>query len=69
MSLSLSLSHTQLSQYLKVLPLKQLKLEFRPFESKRKLCSNYDLFICDEKLHAILKHGSKLGKEFRKKKK
>lgn len=64
------LSDNDLDKVIKhVLPVKQIKLEFRPFEAKRKLCSSYDLFISDEKLHSILFHGSKLGKEFRKKKK
>jgi hypothetical protein len=44
-------------------------LEFRPYEAKKKLCATYDLFLAEKGLHDILHHGSRLGKEFRKKKK
>lgn len=52
--------------FLKVIPLKQLNLEFRPFETKRKLVTSFDLFLADKCLHEILFSGCKLGKEFRK---
>jgi len=52
-----------------ILPIKQLKLEFRNFETKRKLCNSFDLFLADKCLHSILFCGSKLGVEFHKKKK
>ena len=45
----------------------QYKLEYRPFEAKRKLSTSFNLFLADKSLHNILHHGSKLGKEFRKK--
>jgi ribosome biogenesis protein UTP30 len=51
------------------MPLKQLNLEFRPFETKRALCTSYDLFLADECLHDILFNGSRLGKEFQKRRK
>jgi hypothetical protein len=51
------------------MPLKQLNLEFRPHEAKRKLCTSFDVFIADKSLHEILYNGSKLGKEFRKRRK
>lgn len=51
-----------------VFPIKQLKLEFRHFEAKRKLCTSFDLFLSDSCLHDILFNGSKLGKEFKKRK-
>ena len=52
-----------------IIPLKQLNLEFRPFEAKRKLSTSFDLFLADKCLHEILYGGSKLGKEFRKRRK
>jgi ribosome biogenesis protein UTP30 len=51
------------------LPLKQINLEFRHFEAKRKLCTSFDLFLADKCLHDILNQGSKLGKEFLKRRK
>ena len=51
------------------MPLKQINLEFRHFEAKRKLCTSFDLFLADKCLHEILFSGSKLGKEFRKRRK
>jgi len=53
----------------RVVPLKQLNLEFRPFEAKRALSTSYDLFLADKCLHEILFGGSKLGKEFHKRRK
>ena len=50
------------------MPIKQLKLEFRHFEAKRKLCTSFDMFLSDKCLHEILFNGSKLGKEFKKRK-
>lgn len=52
-----------------VIPVKQLNIEFRPHEAKRKLCTSFDVFIADRCLHDILFNGSKLGKEFRKRRK
>ena len=52
-----------------IMPLKQLNLEFRHFEAKRKLVTSFDLFLADKALHEILYGGSKLGKEFRKRRK
>lgn len=53
----------------KIMPLKQLNLEFRPFETKRTLSTSFDIFLADKSLYEILFTGSKLGKEFRKRKK
>jgi ribosome biogenesis protein UTP30 len=50
------------------MPIKQLKLEFRHFEAKRKLVTSFDMFLSDKCLHEILFNGSKLGKEFKKRK-
>lgn len=49
-----------------IIPLKQLNLEFRHFEAKRKLSTSFDLFLADKCLHDIIHNGSKLGTEFRK---
>jgi len=52
-----------------IMPLKQINLEFRHFEAKRKLCTSFDMFLADKCLYDILNHGSKLGKEFIKRRK
>lgn len=52
-----------------VMPLKQFKLEFRPYQTKRTLSTSFDMFLADKCLHEILYQGSQLGKEFHKKKK
>ena len=54
---------------MKIIPLKQLNLEFRHFEAKRKLSTSFDMFLADKCLHDILMNGSKLGKEFVKRRK
>lgn len=63
-----NLKNMTLNLNLKIMPLKQLNLEFRPFETKRKLSTSFDLFLADKCLHDILFNGSKLGKEFNKRK-
>ncbi|XP_014667926.1 PREDICTED: ribosomal L1 domain-containing protein 1-like [Priapulus caudatus] len=45
-----------------VIPFKQLLTEFRTFESRRKLCHSFDVFLADRKLISQLPHN--LGKEF-----
>lgn len=52
-----------------ILPIKQIKLEFRPFEIKRKLSTSYNLFLADKGLHDILFSGSHLGREFQRRNK
>jgi ribosome biogenesis protein UTP30 len=52
-----------------ILPVKQLKQEFRPYEAKRKLCTSFEVFIADKCLHDVLYNGSQLGREFQKRKK
>lgn len=52
-----------------ILPMKQIKLEFRPFEIKRKLSTSFTMFVADKSLHEILFGGSHLGREFQKRKK
>lgn len=52
-----------------IMPIKQLKLEFRPYEIKRKLACSFDMFLADKSLHEVLFNGSQLGKEFQKRRK
>jgi len=49
------------------IPLIRLKREFREFETKRKLCDSYDLFLCDDRVAKFLP--KLLGKTFYQKKK
>ena len=51
----------------KVLKLSKLKSDYRPFESKRKLCDSYDMFLADRRVVPLLPR--LLGKQFFKKKK
>ena len=61
------IEENQLSKWITmIMPLKQINLEFRHFEAKRKLATSFNLFLADKCLHEILFSGSKLGKEFRK---
>ncbi|XP_033744108.1 ribosomal L1 domain-containing protein 1-like isoform X2 [Pecten maximus] len=50
-----------------VIPLKCLKLEYKPFEAKRNLSNMFDLFVADERVIRLLP--SLLGKNFYGKKK
>ncbi|XP_041363959.1 ribosomal L1 domain-containing protein 1-like [Gigantopelta aegis] len=45
-----------------VIPLKSLKLEYKPFEAKRNLSNMYDLYLADERIVRLLP--SFLGKNF-----
>ncbi|KAL3821363.1 hypothetical protein ACJIZ3_007268 [Penstemon smallii] len=51
----------------KVIKISKLKTDYKPFESKRKLCDSYDLFLVDKRVVHLLP--KLLGKEFYKKKK
>nr|XP_043615270.1 putative ribosome biogenesis protein C8F11.04 [Erigeron canadensis] len=51
----------------KVIKLSKLKTDYKPFESKRKLCDSYDLFFADKRVIPLLP--KLLGKQFFKKKK
>ncbi|PON70532.1 Ribosomal protein [Parasponia andersonii] len=51
----------------KVLRLSKLKSDYQPFESKRKLCDSYDVFLADKRVVPLLPR--LLGKQFFKKKK
>lgn len=46
----------------KVIPLKALKLEYKPFEAKRNLSNEFDLFLADSRIIRLLP--SLLGKNF-----
>jgi len=48
-----------------IIPIIQLKREFRDFETQRKLCDSFDLFLCDERISKFLP--KLLGKNFYKK--
>ncbi|TRZ02248.1 hypothetical protein DNTS_034025, partial [Danionella cerebrum] len=52
---------------IEVIPLKSLKTEYKPFEAKRRLLGNFDLFLSDARIHRILP--SQIGKHFYERKK
>ncbi|XP_060884443.1 ribosomal L1 domain-containing protein 1 [Labrus mixtus] len=45
-----------------IIPYKALRTEYKPFEAKRRLVGNYDLFLSDERVRRLLP--SHLGKHF-----
>lgn len=45
-----------------VMPFKVLKTEYKPFEAKRKLLSNFDIFLSDARIRRRLP--SHIGKHF-----
>ncbi|XP_039879061.1 ribosomal L1 domain-containing protein 1 isoform X2 [Simochromis diagramma] len=50
-----------------IIPYKVLKTEYKPYEAKRRLLGNFDLFISDDRIRRLLP--SHLGKHFYKSKK
>ncbi|PWA21873.1 hypothetical protein CCH79_00015673 [Gambusia affinis] len=50
-----------------IIPLKTLKTEYKPYEAKRRLLGNFDMFLSDERIRRLLP--SHLGKHFYKTKK
>ncbi|XP_060066602.1 ribosomal L1 domain-containing protein 1-like [Ylistrum balloti] len=56
------LSSKGISCITQVIPLKCLKLEYKPFEAKRNLANMFDLFVSDERIMRLLP--SLLGKNF-----
>jgi ribosome biogenesis protein UTP30 len=54
------------TQQIEIIPLKQLKLEYKEYESKRNLLALYDVFLADARVIRLLP--SLLGKEFYKRK-
>ncbi|XP_076955288.1 uncharacterized protein LOC143630076 [Bidens hawaiensis] len=51
----------------KVIKLSKLRTDYKPFESKRKLCDSYDMFFADKRVIHLLP--KLLGKQFLRKKK
>uniref|UniRef100_A0A8C5QN38 Ribosomal L1 domain-containing protein 1 n=1 Tax=Leptobrachium leishanense TaxID=445787 RepID=A0A8C5QN38_9ANUR len=49
-----------------IIPLQKLKKEYKPFEAKRRLLSNFDMFLSDDRVRRFLP--SLLGKHFYKEK-
>lgn len=50
-----------------IIPYKVLKTEYKPYEAKRRLLGNFDLFLSDDRVRRLLP--SHLGKEFYQRKK
>uniref|UniRef100_A0A3B5PY95 Ribosomal L1 domain-containing protein 1 n=1 Tax=Xiphophorus maculatus TaxID=8083 RepID=A0A3B5PY95_XIPMA len=50
-----------------IIPLKTLKTEYKPYEAKRRLLGNFDMFLSDARIRRLLP--SHLGKHFYKTKK
>ncbi len=53
--------------HVQVIPICKLKTNYKSFEAKRRLCSNYDIFLADKRLYQVLPR--LLGKKFFDKKK
>lgn len=53
--------------YLQIIPYKALKTEYKPFEAKRRLLGNFDMFLSDDRIRRLLP--SHLGKHFYERKK
>ncbi|XP_053327426.1 ribosomal L1 domain-containing protein 1 [Spea bombifrons] len=60
------LSQHGIKQITEVIPLQKLKKEYKPFEAKRRLLGNFDLFLSDDRIRRFLP--SQLGKHFYKEK-
>ena len=52
---------------LKIIPLRELKVEYKQFEAKIQLCNKFDLFLADDRIIRLLPQF--LGKNFYKRKK
>uniref|UniRef100_A0A673AAS4 Ribosomal L1 domain-containing protein 1 n=1 Tax=Sphaeramia orbicularis TaxID=375764 RepID=A0A673AAS4_9TELE len=50
-----------------IIPFKVLKTEYKPYEAKRRLLANYDLFLSDDRIRRLLP--SHLGRHFYERKK
>ncbi|XP_020351304.2 ribosomal L1 domain-containing protein 1 isoform X3 [Oncorhynchus kisutch] len=50
-----------------VIPYKMLKTEYKPFEAKRRLLGNFDMFLSDDRVRRLL--SSHIGKHFYERKK
>ncbi|CAH2306982.1 ribosomal L1 domain-containing 1 [Pelobates cultripes] len=60
------LSQHGIKHITEVIPLQKLKKEYKPFEAKRRLLGNFDLFLSDDRIRRFLP--SLLGKHFYKEK-
>lgn len=52
---------------MQIIPYKVLKTEYKPFEAKRRLLGNFDMFLSDDRIRRLLP--SHLGKHFYDRKK
>ena len=50
-----------------MIPYKMLKTEYKPFEAKRRLLGNFDMFLSDDRVRRLL--SSHIGKHFYERKK
>ncbi|XP_072275097.1 ribosomal L1 domain-containing protein 1 isoform X2 [Pyxicephalus adspersus] len=55
-----------ITQITKVIPLKTMKKEYKPYEAKRRLLGSFDLFLADSRIRRLLP--SHIGKHFYKEK-
>ncbi|TNN04108.1 hypothetical protein fugu_001137 [Takifugu bimaculatus] len=55
------------SSITEIIPYKALKTEYKPFEAKRRLLGNFDMFLSDDRIRRLLP--SHLGKHFYERKK
>ncbi|KAM5151967.1 ribosomal L1 domain-containing protein 1 [Mantella aurantiaca] len=55
-----------ITQITKVIPLKKMKKEYKPYEAKRRLLGSFDLFLADARIRRLLP--SHIGKHFYKEK-
>ncbi len=53
-------------QIAEIIPLRQLKVEYKTFEAKAKLCNRFDKFLADDRIVRLLPKF--LGKQFYQKK-
>ncbi|XP_063286376.1 ribosomal L1 domain-containing protein 1 [Pelobates fuscus] len=60
------LSQHGIKHITEVIPLQKLKKEYKPFEAKRRLLGNFDMFLSDDRIRRFLP--SLLGKHFYKEK-
>ncbi|MGH0118764.1 UNVERIFIED_CONTAM: hypothetical protein FKN15_062226 [Acipenser sinensis] len=61
------LAEHEVKNITQVIPYKALKKEYKPFEAKRKLLRNFDLFLADDRIRRLLP--SQIGKHFYRSKK
>lgn len=62
-----NLTHTFSLHLCQIIPYNALKKEYKPYEAKRRLLNNFDVFISDDRIRRLLP--SHLGKHFYERKK